>query len=130
MRAPPPAAVLIKYVNLMLRADDNGEGGRQRRAHNPRRRPAGSGLPRSVPVGPPMPCAPPPAGGIFALYALICRAAGIRSAGSLAHEADLSLSQYTRAPAEPAGASAGAHRGGLCAAYDGWRRRVAARARG
>lgn len=50
-------------------------------------------------------------GGIFALYAVICRAAGIQHGSQAVHEADLSLSQYTTTGAageeEPAAAAWG-----------------------
>ena len=47
--------------------------------------------PIPTPLPPPSPLS---AGGIFALYALICRSVGVRD-GTHAHEADLSLMQYS-----------------------------------
>ncbi|EFN51417.1 hypothetical protein CHLNCDRAFT_55134 [Chlorella variabilis] len=75
-------------------------------------------------------------GGIFALYALLCRAVSIRS-GSLLHEADLSLSQYqapdppaqARASPSPPHTSGAGTCGGPGAAYTRWRQSVVARAR-
>ena len=81
--------VLVKYVGIILRFDDNGEGARRRRSHAPCSRacarvraaactnPLGavhSRHPTKRVQPPPIP--PPPAGGTFALYSLICRACG------------------------------------------------------
>lgn len=87
-------------------------------------------------------------GGIFALYALICRAAGIQpGGGSLAHEADMSLTQYSGSrggrdsgagyraapasePGTPLSAASATDPSGLRARWTEWRLRTATNARG
>ena len=94
---PPPLAVLVKYVLVMLLADDHGEGEVRQLAPA-----AGRPLP------PPLPT---PAGGVMALYSVICRACGVRSVAK-AHETDHSLAKFGTtgaqggAAASPSGAPA------------------------
>jgi hypothetical protein len=134
--------VLVKYVLILLRADDSGEGRCYSRTC--RRLPAGDSCPASsccsmtsgacahhtqcfnqhasqatqhrhctaVPVAAhsahvsqllqsPLWCLwflPPPAGGTFALYSLLCRSIGLTPFGAEVHKADCDLSRYNSMP--------------------------------